>query len=358
MAHWVNKDQWRSDFGRCQGKNQVGFQGDRVNVTAYTAYGCLWASESTVLPNGAHQPQYDVPNMSFASVIRSSGSGAFPAARNKAYARFIDKARNEPGSLGEDIAEWRQSFGMMEQRLLQVARAANSLRRGEFRRFLKELKVKPKSKDRNRVTNLVSHAADHWLEYSFGWSPLFQDIYDAARIVSTPLDAKRASGSGKESYQKPNTPAPNNTWEWFSTQAKVRCGGFVWISNPNTFLWQQLGLANPVQTAWNVIPFSFVADWIFDVNSFLGSFTDLLGCGVENTFTVCTAKAVVHTSWWYNFAPVTTKTRNGYQYAVKRVAGLPTPLPNFSVLVNIGHSLKRAANAASLAGQILTKMKH
>jgi hypothetical protein len=368
MSTWVNKNQWEIDAGRYRGKIQNGSQGDHVHVTAYKAHGCKNAEKSKLLPNGARQPQFDVPNTAFVAPVLSSVMGSnFPAARNKAYAKFVSRARNGPSSaddtrrgpasLGETIAQGHQALGMIAQRAFQLGRAANALRKGNFRQFIRELKVKPKRKDRSKIKNAAGHAADHWLEYSFGWKPLLNDIFDAMEVLSGETTEGDISGSGRETYRRSNTPVPNGTWEWFDAIAHVKVGGKCKIVNYNLYLLQSLGIANPAQTAWNILPFSFVADWIFDVDTFLGSFTDLLGISVSIPYTTTFAKANVHTAWWYNFAPVTTNTRVGFIYAVNRAPGLPTPFPNISVLTNLGTSLTRAANAVALLGQTLVKMK-
>lgn len=134
----------------------------------------------------------------------------------------------------------------------------------------------------------------------------------------------------------------------------VRIGAEVTISNPNEYALQQLGLANPATVLWEIVPWSFMVDWVFDVGTSLSAFTDLMGCSVSHPFTTVFGKA--DGSWGYrnSWGPQSVDIP-GRVVAMSRRPELPLILPNISVRANIGSSLKRAANAASLLGQILTK---
>ena len=131
-------------------------------------------------------------------------------------------------------------------------------------------------------------------------------------------------------------------------------GASIYVTNPNRYLLQQMGLANPLLVAWELVPFSFVVDWVADVGTSLGGITDLLGCTVIGPYTTYYAKGKVRSSWYWQLANART-TLSGHVVVIKRKKGFDYPLPNLSFRANIGSSLNRAANAVSLLGQILTK---
>jgi hypothetical protein len=228
------------------------------------------------------------------------------------------------------------------------------LRRGRFRDFLRTFGIDPKRRDRNKISNLSNAASNLWLEYSFGWKPLTQDIWDGVNAIGQPVPAGTVSGSG---FQKVDA-TYKSRWYTQTVRGKgyVKYGADVYVENPNLYLLQQLGLANPLEIAWELVPFSFMVDWVFDVGTCLGAMTDLLGLGVSRKYATGFLRGEAATagnlSSWGPPGPFTRAPRS---FVMRRVLTHPLPLPNSAFRANIGSSMNRAANAVSLLGQILTK---
>lgn len=356
---WTNKSKWTNGTpsgGAREGYSKNGVQGNRVDPTAYQAYYGHLGISTPRLPNGAYQPDPNVPTLLFVSRV-TGVSVPFPAARNKAWDKLVNNMRSGPANLGTTIAEWNESLGMITKRASQLYRGYRHLRRGNFRDFLREFNIGPKRKHKNMRRNPVNQASSLWLEYSFGWKPLTKDIYDAAQAISQPVPGGRFSGSGRETFRSSASDEydTNQMGQSWNTDGVCKMGAFVTVVDPNAYLAQQMGVANPLLIAWEVVPFSFMVDWVFDVGTFLGALTDFLGCEISKAYTLYYAKGFVKTSWKYNFDPVTTRVVSGQVAVYKRRTGLDFPTPNFSFQANIGQSLTRAANAVSLLGQILTK---
>lgn len=293
---------------------------------------------------------FDIPN---ASCIYDFGVyGPSQALVNKSWARMIDKARYGPASLGETIAQNGQAFRMIADRFGSMYRSYRALRRGHFRAFLRSLSMGPKRRHRNWVRNAVNEASGLWLEYYFGWLPLVGDVYDAVSTLSKPLPEGQAfrGSAGMNKYVSIYN-YPDHKWNWAAVDVVTQGGRFS-ISNPNLYLLQQVGLANPAQLAWELLPFSFLVDWVFDVGSFIGGYSDLLGIKVTQPYTSKFRRAVEFHSMGY---PPNSRSQTLKAWRVKRETSLTKPLPNLSVFQNLGTSKKRAATAASLLGQILTQ---
>ena len=346
MAHWVNKNQWATAnapaTGRRVGKIQTGAQGNKVDPTTYTAYGARFPLSTPRLPSGAYQPDVDAPNLVFFSSFVGSPV-PFGKARNQAWSNLVTSVRTGPASLGVTFAQWGQAMDMIGSRAAQMYQSYRQLKRGNFRGFLRTLGVGAKRKHKNLIKSLVDQASSLWLEYSYGWKPLVQDMYNAANALSQPVPGGRCVGQGKGTNK--NTALSCQ----YDTVGRCRMGAWIYVSNPNLYLLQQLGVANPAVVAWDLIPFSFVADWVFDIDTFLGAWTDLLGCTVTRAYTSYSTKSTLLCAW------DSSHSLTGYGWAVKRHTGLDFPMPNTSFRANIGQSWQRAANAVSLLGQILTK---
>lgn len=278
---------------------------------------------------------------------------AWQPAKNKAYSRLVDEVNGERSQLGTFFAEWRESFGMVANRAIGLRRAYSSLRRGDFRRFLRELSVSPKRKHRGKVRNSLNEVSGLWLEYWFGWAPSVADIYGSLQQLSEPLPSGiRYQGSAKDSrvsgFRKDEGSWGINVNECHNT-FRVRVGGRFSLVNPNLYLASQMGLINPAAIAWEVVPFSFMVDWVVDVSSFIESFTDFAGLEVSQTYHNFKGNYLKERGY------IRPGTRQAFlnQTRFERRVGLIRPLPNFGVLSNLGQSKTRAASAVSLLIQVL-----
>jgi hypothetical protein len=116
--------------------------------------------------------------------------------------------------------------------------------------------------------------ANGWLQWQYGWRPLMTDVFGAANealnIVLKTL--KKCTGSAN----LPLTPKTNQSRYIFNQARKVICKGsgkascriVCVIELPGATLdrWSTL---NPIGLGWELVPYSFIVDWFFDVGSFL-----------------------------------------------------------------------------------------
>lgn len=276
-------------------------------------------------------------------------SAKWQPTKNKAYSRLVNDVNGTQSQLGTFFAEWRESQGMITKRALGLRNAYSALRRGDFRRFLRELSVSPKRKHRGRVRNAANEASGLWLEYWFGWAPTIGDIYTACEQLSEPLPSGiRKQGSAKDFLFSGFNTAPNGRTDFCQNTGTFRTGARFSLVNPNLYLASQMGLINPASVAWEIVPFSFMVDWVADVGSFLDSFSDFAGLSVEDAY--WNSKIIYHSE------------RSGRpdldreildQVHFRRHLGLLRPLPNLGILQNLGQSHTRAATAVSLLVQVL-----
>lgn len=352
MSQTLNEN-WESDGhggpgDKRKGYRKVGWTGNHVTPTQYVGYGGSLSPRTFFPPSGAWLPNYGLPTGAIDPNFIGE-STPFPHAMNRAWSRFVQKVRTDPAELGTFLAEGREGLEMVARRATGCYRAYRDLRRGDLYGALRNLDLLPDRKtarNQNALKRGIKTASDLWLEYSFGWKPMFGDIYDGCKAITQPVPGGPVSGSGSESYYY-NTYQEYGLREEWRGKGVCKVGADVFVSNPNLYLLQQMGVANPIEVAWELVPFSFVVDWVFDVGSCLGSITDLLGCDVQNAYHTSFLRAT-GTMWWYP----------GYQswgsiWGVRRNTGLPLILPNANIKANLGLSLNRAANAVSLLGQIL-----
>jgi len=202
--------------------------------------------------------------------------------------------------------------------------------------------------------------ANNWLEYSFGWKPLIQDIYQAVDLLQNPIKSIRPTGKASASHIA-IVETGSKASGFYSGQnvqgvryAKQGC--VVTIDNPNLYLANNLGLVNPLTVAWELVPFSFVVDWFVNVGEFLNSGTDLLGLTVTQPYAVYGIKAIGQDDRRNPFwTPNTVNIRAWNLMFMARASGLIGPTLHVRPARLWGW--QRCANAAAVLTQFLGKGK-
>jgi len=200
----------------------------------------------------------------------------------QAYDRFHKRAFDQ-AQLALTIAERGKSMQMIVKRATQVARAARALKSLHFGDFARELGITSlKSKIGDKYfdpryfrKSATKSLSDTWLEYTFGWKPLIQDIGAAVDVLQQDFKGRYVSGKGRETFHY--SEANSGYRHTSDTLISVRIRGFPKVTNPNLLLAKQLGFTNPAFVAWDAIPFSFVIDWFLPVGKFLASWDNEFG---------------------------------------------------------------------------------
>lgn len=207
--------------------------------------------------------------------------------------RLINKAKGNQWNVPIFLAECGKTASMVIARATHLARMVNALRRGRFDVFvasfhptkqkeLSEREVKRFNKDFGK--NPRQTASNAWLEYAYGWIPFMSDVRNAVNtlmdVVDQPASRQatvRASLrkeirelSAEERifidpglnvyirglYQKEATESLRATWRLSVNPVDL----------PGRF-----GLTNPAEVIWELVPFSFVADWFLPIGDYLSA---------------------------------------------------------------------------------------
>lgn len=116
--------------------------------------------------------------------------------------------------------------------------------------------------------------AHRWLEYQYGWRPLVQDLYGLAKKVQEAAPAAmviRARGSDRQSKHS-DVASPTGIGRRVRDEVLSQRAEFVvYFQIKPTVLTQMAGYGslNPVSIAWELLPYSFVADWVIDIGGYL-----------------------------------------------------------------------------------------
>lgn len=302
-----------------------------------------------------YMPSDDAANTSLAySMQASSGPwiSLIPQARQKCYEKFVGRVNDCASQWAENLAQKRQAADMIAGTAKRLRDAVKALRRGDMRRFYRELDVLhliPKNRGR---WSRPRDASNLWLQYHFGWEPLIQDIYNAVQFLDEEywVQLVTAKAQVKGAWHIAPAPTQYGTWQhhWPELQARCLMQARVRVIDVNAHRAAAMGLVNPATLLWQLSPFSFLVDWLIPVEQYLNSWTDFHGLELDLAFTTQSQHADGES--WVSYSQYPGWKANYVHPAgwrVTRTLGIPTPgsptLKQFK-----GLSVSRAATAVSL----------
>lgn len=205
----------------------------------------------------------------------------FTAANNKAKTAFYKKVRE-----AQMQVSGLTFLGELREAVHMVRHPAEALYRGvsDYLGVLSKRKARnPGTSQRKRVLQ------DTWLEYSFGWSPLFNDIQGGLKAYARLLASKdesvniRASGVEERDLGMTVSETATNFIYWFysiknSQKCTVRYIASVRAnkSGPQSqidramdlfgFRWDEF-----IPTAWELLPWSFFIDYFTNIGDVISA---------------------------------------------------------------------------------------
>jgi hypothetical protein len=120
----------------------------------------------------------------------------------------------------------------------------------------------------------VKAASDAWMAWRYGWQQLGRDVANVYDFITKPITSYVVEGRSGTSIDGSFTYIDGLTWQSvaldlihvydydISYRANV-----VGVMKAETLNY----LANPAITAWETVPYSFVADWFINVGDVLGA---------------------------------------------------------------------------------------
>lgn len=201
------------------------------------------------------------------------------------YSRLVDKARRSDFSLPIALVEGRRTVQMVAETARLLAGVMSDLRRGNFVGATRRLGIEPSRSQVGRFNRRFGRdpsmtAANYWLQYQYGWKPLMNDAKNAAEAVAELVNRSDSSTSSVSASSRlvqvltyPNYVLENSPRFEGNVRLVVRISRrATWRFRPLAAdLPGLLGLVNPFEVAWEIIPFSFVADWFLPIGRYLSS---------------------------------------------------------------------------------------
>ncbi|DAD51312.1 maturation protein [ssRNA phage Gephyllon.4_22] len=196
--------------------------------------------------------------------------------RNRLITECINKVADRKMELGNFLATGGKTASEIAHTLLRVLQAYRAARTGNARALGKALGLGTLS-----LSGTSKDAAKLWLEHRYGWLPLLSDLYDLSGVLKKGLGDKapilHATRNLSDRY--PWNPIGNQGYADMSGMMLVnnRCKLWYVLDDITLFRLSQLELVNPLEIAWELLPYSFVIDWVLPIGNVLAAWTGTWG---------------------------------------------------------------------------------
>jgi hypothetical protein len=178
---------------------------------------------------------------------------------------------------------------------------------------------------RASIKDTTMNASSLWLEYRYGWLPLYSTAYGAmvaydkiarrkhvrhvfgrSTNVPTPSSGYWEGEHGlyctRNKFGNSNFPAWMS-WKIFWTQRetlRIQVGYYLELKNSNLATNSVLGLSDPLTLAWELMPLSFVVDWFVNAGDVLQQVSNFNGWEFKagyQTYTQTATKDITVIPW-------------------------------------------------------------
>lgn len=247
------------------------------------------------------------------------------------------------------FGERKKSIAMIQKRVGQAVPLITNYKK-ESQRL--ERKIRKAVNAPKKVKRLLKLLSDLRLEFSFGWSPIASDLYKLGNEIMPPIFFADVSASYVEEQSIKTTPFGYTGG--YSGMVKLKAFCQVSMSDPFASSASQIGLTDPLDTAWELVPWSFAVDWIWPLGDYLSQINMFSGLKVVSS------SLTIRQTGDGNLTYTSPGPANGASSELKlkhyRRSSLPSPsLPRF-VDSPFG-SLSRTFNQLALLGQLAGKTR-
>lgn len=325
--------------------------GEWIHPTDYSA-----SKETQIGPNGRWKDTYGYVregNLYGAIGIPTSLGYSFLGFDTSIANAAINKARSELVGQGfnllQNIAERQQAIDLISDRLTSIYRSYRAARSKRWKEAFRHLGL------HNR--NVSRRLSENVLAWNYGVSPLIDDVDTAVdmwrgrndeRIRIIVMGKEKSGDVSKKQWREVDyggVPFKLN----YGEQREARCMIVATPANEALIKAAALRVNNPALLAWELIPFSFLVDWVLPIGEMLDAVGATAGWNFYSGYlmerSVCEYE--YGSAAGNNQKTDLTGKRRMFQFRRTRLTSFP--MPGWSGLKN-PFSLMHALNAVALYG--------
>lgn len=220
----------------------------------------------------------------FVSYYDSVGYGAptLQLGHNPSNTAMLLAIKAQAVNLGMVLAEYRETEKMFVQLATQLLDGFRAIKKGNFSNLPKWIKKGLRIRRPADLDRLLSAPMDTWMMYRYGITPLISDIFNMLSVVKgmETLPVYKTFRVRSSAFdQVVEERLYKGVLDRIVTSRKTVVRDVCTVEfDPGTLKnLSQIGLLNPVQLTYEVIPCSFVLDWFISLGDFLASLDALVG---------------------------------------------------------------------------------
>lgn len=307
----------------------------------------------------------------------------------KALAKCMSRSKGMKVNLAQMYGERRQTAGLVMKSLSRLVNLAGALKKGNIAEARRLINGKPGRDTVKRVsvwnrngTHVIGKRFVHtrkgktaglppgqtfanlWLEYQYGWRPLLSDIYGSCEELANTFYAPkmlRITATANEEIEQKGYLFTGTPYEHVNRTIRNRSHVVFMFQEPTewTNVLSRTGLTNPAHLAWELMPYSFVVDWVIPVGDYLSNLDATVGLNFIKGSTTTrqtielTSRMVPHVkgydTYTYSGSVITRKRDVKSRSIYTSVPSVPLP----TVKPSMG--IERGLSALSLLTQIFTR---
>jgi len=202
--------------------------------------------------------------------------------------KLIDRAvssallalKNQKVNFGVAFGEYKETAELVSSVVTRISKSVRAFRGKYPREWGQVVKNQVGAAVNGRKgSGRFSGIPNSWLELQYGWNPAMQDVNGACSALSD-------SASGGHPFRvhvKGRAKSPLNSVTWGKTTDHTASGlrlvrtgtNFCYVrldyelSDALLAVFSSLGLTNPLEIVWELLPYSFVIDWFVPIGDWL-----------------------------------------------------------------------------------------
>jgi hypothetical protein len=291
--------------------------------------------------------------------------------------KLREKLQGSDFNMSVFLGEGHQTLKLIGDSAIRIAKALHAVRRGDIAGMARSLlegtnraPLQPRHKWQafkgNGSAKVFSKTdartvASNWLEIQYGWRPLLEDtvacMEQLSHILNTPAQTSYKVTVRRESRTVRVSQVGYNANQTATAQSvRIHRRSLIARITESPSVVQMSGLLDPELVAWELLPFSFVADWFIPIGSWMEA--RALAGRLKGTFVTSDIQT------GFNFTPRSKYFRDnnlranyrGVDFTRSISTALKVPMPNFKGLAKAA-SWQHCANAVALVTGLATGAK-
>jgi hypothetical protein len=258
---------------RTYSRNQYSGQGTGYHLRSLLL-GCAPSFYTEYRLNGSGlypfvtKEQIDGKTVPMAHTIVSSGT--LRDLKSEVATEMLNQRGRADSNLYESLAELDKTVGMFKQPISRISqtlnRAAQAKREGKFLGYTVD-----------GVSNL-------WLAYRYGITPALNDIQGIVDGLKAKTERRRQTTRAKKGFETRKTLSLQGTLGILRMDYTVKVTESYTVramslDEIETSLWENIGFTHKglITVPWELVKYSFVADWFVNIGDFLGALVPAFG---------------------------------------------------------------------------------